>query len=267
MKQYLDLLQHVLENGEERMDRTGVGTYSVFGAQTRFDISNSFPLLTTKKLHIRSILYELFWFLKGDTNIKYLNDHRVSIWDEWADENGDLGPIYGEQWVRWQRPDGKTVNQIDRVINDLKANPHSRRHIVCAWNPGVLDQIQVSPPPCHALFQFYVSGDNELSCQLYQRSADIFLGVPFNIASYAFLTYMVAQVTGMRPKEFVHTFGDLHLYTNHVDQAKEQLSREPRALPQLKLNPDIKSIYDFDFPDFEIVDYDPYPSIKAPIAI
>lgn len=267
MKTYLELLRHVLENGERRQDRTGVGTIGVFGAQARFDLSKSFPLLTTKKVHLKSIIYELLWFLKGDTNIKYLNDHKVTIWDEWADENGDLGPIYGEQWVRWKTAEGRTVNQIDQVIKDLQSKPHSRRHIVCAWNPGVLDQIQTSPPPCHSLFQFYVSGDGDLSCQLYQRSADLFLGVPFNIASYAILTMMIAQVTGLKAKEFVHTFGDLHIYTNHLDQVNEQLSREPRELPQMKLNPNIKSIYDFDYPDFELVGYDPHPGIKAPIAI
>ncbi|MDY6069009.1 MAG: thymidylate synthase [Opitutales bacterium] len=265
MKQYLDLLDFVLKNGCERTDRTKVGTIGVFGAQARFDLSKSFPLLTTKKLHTRSILYELLWFLKGDTNVKYLHDHKVTIWDEWADKNGDLGRIYGAQWTDWRTPDGKSINQIKNVVESLKNDPFGRRHIVCAWNPGELSKMAL--PPCHAMFQFYVNANKELSCQLYQRSADLFLGVPFNIASYAFLTYMVAQVCGYKPKEFVHTFGDLHIYKNHIQQVKEQLSRAPRELPTLKLNSEKKNLEDFDFEDFEIVGYNPYPAIKAPIAV
>ena len=239
MRNYLDLLQHVLDQGTYRDDRTGTGTYSVFGAQLRFSLDPDFPLLTTKKLHLRSIIHELLWFLKGETNIRYLNENKVSIWDEWADENGELGRVYGAQWTDWQAPDGRRINQIEEVIDSLKHNPDSRRHIVCAWNPGELKHMAL--PPCHALFQFYVA-EGALSCQLYQRSADIFLGVPFNIASYALLTRMVAQVCGLRAKEFIHTFGDLHLYANHVEQAKLQLSRSPRPLPQMRLNPDVKSI-------------------------
>ena len=265
MRQYLDLLKLVLENGEERKDRTGVGTIGVFGAQARFDLANSFPLLTTKKLHTRSIIYELLWFLKGDTNIKYLNDNRVTIWDEWADKDGNLGRVYGAQWTDWRTPDGGSINQIKRLIEGIKKDPFGRRHIVSAWNPGELHKMAL--PPCQALFQFYVSPSGGLSCQLYQRSADLFLGVPFNIASYAMLTMMVAQVCGLKAKEFVHTFGDLHIYKNHLEQVKLQLSREPRALPQLRLNPERKNIEDFVFEDFQIEGYDPHPAIKAPIAV
>jgi thymidylate synthase len=264
MKNYLDLLRTVLETGTYRDDRTGTGTYSIFGAQARFPLSPDFPLLTTKKLHLRSIIHELLWFLNGDTNIQYLKDNKVRIWDDWADENGDLGRIYGAQWTDWRASDGSSTNQIKEVIHSLKNNPDSRRHMVCAWNPGEIKHMAL--PPCHALFQFYVA-NGELSCQLYQRSADIFLGVPFNIASYALLTQMVAQVCGLKAKEFVHTFGDLHLYANHVEQAKLQLSRETRALPQMKLNPEIKTIDGFSIDDFELVNYDPHPSIKAPIAV
>lgn len=264
MKHYLDLLRTVLETGAYRDDRTGTGTYSIFGAQARFSLCPDFPLLTTKKLHLRSIIHELLWFLKGDTNIQYLKDNKVTIWDEWADENGDLGRIYGAQWTDWRASDGSRVNQIEEVIQSLKQNPDSRRHIVCAWNPGELKHMAL--PPCHALFQFYVA-KGELSCQLYQRSADIFLGVPFNVASYALLTLMVAQVCDLKAKEFVHTFGDLHLYANHVEQAKLQLSREPRPLPQMKLNPSVKTIDGFTIDDFELVNYDPHPAIKAPIAV
>jgi thymidylate synthase len=264
MTQYLDLLRHVLEHGKFKGDRTGTGTFSVFGAQARFDLRNSFPVLTTKKLHLRSIIYELLWFLRGETNVQYLRENKVTIWDEWADEKGDLGPVYGKQWRRWQTADGRTIDQIGELIAQIKKNPASRRHIVSAWNPGEIGQMAL--PPCHCLFQFYVS-DGELSCQLYQRSADLFLGVPFNIASYALLTLMVAQVCDLKPGDFVHTFGDLHLYSNHVEQAKLQLSREPRPLPQMKLNPAVKNIDDFKFEDFELVGYDPHPTIKAPIAV
>ena len=264
MKNYLELLQTVLETGAYRDDRTGTGAYSIFGAQARFSIEPDFPLLTTKKLHLRSIIYELLWFLKGDTNTKYLNENKVTIWDEWADRAGNLGRVYGAQWTDWAAPDGSRVNQIEKIIDSLQNDPNSRRHIVCAWNPGELAQMAL--PPCHALFQFYIA-DGELSCQLYQRSADIFLGAPFNIASYALLTMMVAQVCGLQPKELIHTFGDLHLYANHLDQAKEQLAREPRPLPQMKLNPEVKTIDGFRFEDFELVNYDPHPAIKAPIAI
>jgi thymidylate synthase len=258
------LLRLVLEQGKFKPDRTGTGTYSVFGAQARFPLTPGFPLLTTKKLHLKSILYELLWFLRGDTNIKYLNDHEVTIWDEWADKQGDLGRIYGAQWCDWRTPDGRSINQIDQVISQIKKSPESRRLIVCAWNVGELDQMAL--PPCHTLFQFFVQ-DGELSCQLYQRSADLFLGVPFNIASYALLTRMVAQVCDLKPGVFVHTFGDLHLYSNHLEQAKLQLTREPRPLPEMKLNPAIKNIHDFKYEDFELVGYDPYPAIKAPIAV
>jgi thymidylate synthase len=264
MIQYLDLLRHVLEHGKFKADRTGTGTYSVFGAQARFDLRQGFPVLTTKKLHLKSIIYELLWFLRGDTNVKYLHEHSVTIWDEWADPGGSLGRIYGAQWCDWRTPDGRSLNQIDGVIEQIKKNPDSRRHIVTAWNAGELDQMRLAP--CHALFQFYVL-DGELSCQLYQRSADLFLGVPFNIASYGLLTLMVAQVCGLKPGEFVHTFGDLHLYANHLEQAKLQLSREPRPLPQMKLNAAVKDIHDFKFEDFELVGYDPHPAIKAPIAV
>jgi thymidylate synthase len=264
MTQYLDLLRHVLEHGKPKADRTGTGTYSVFGAQARFDLRQNFPVLTTKKLHLRSIIYELLWFLRGDTNVKYLQENKVTIWDEWAGEDGDLGPVYGKQWCDWRTADGRSINQIDDVIAQIKKNPVSRRHIVTAWNPGEIEQMALAP--CHCLFQFYVS-DGELSCQLYQRSADLFLGVPFNIASYALLTLMVAQVCDLKPGDFVHTFGDLHLYSNHVEQAKLQLSREPRPLPQMKLNPAVRNIHDFKFEDFELVGYDPHPGIKAPIAV
>jgi thymidylate synthase len=264
MIQYLDLLRHVLDEGKFKTDRTGTGTYSVFGAQARFPLGSGFPLLTTKKLHLKSIIYELLWFLRGETNIKYLNDHSVTIWDEWAGPDGSLGRVYGAQWCDWRAPDGRSINQIDQVIQQIRTDPDSRRLIVSAWNPGELDQMAL--PPCHALFQFFVQ-DGELSCQLYQRSADLFLGVPFNIASYALLTAMVAQVCDLKPGTFVHTFGDLHLYANHLDQAKLQLLREPRPLPRLKLNPAVKNIHDFKFEDFEIVGYDPHPGIKAPIAV
>jgi thymidylate synthase len=301
MIQYLELLRHVLEHGKFKADRTGTGTFSVFGAQARFPLQKNFPLLTTKKLHLRSIIYELLWFLRGERNIRYLQENKVTIWDEWADENGDLGPVYGKQWRHWtksSRPrkpldasasqpslfdlgefaDGTSVtpigprlrrsrygiDQIAKVIEEIKTNPDSRRLIVSAWNVADIDSMAL--PPCHTLFQFYVS-EGELSCQLYQRSADIFLGVPFNIASYALLTLMVAQVCGLKPGDFVHTFGDLHLYSNHVEQAKLQLSREPRALPQMKLNPEVKNIDRFEFKDFELVGYDPHPAIKAPIAV
>jgi thymidylate synthase len=257
----------VLERGERRDDRTGVGTLSVFGAQARFDLRETFPLLTTKKLHLKSIIYELLWFLRGDTNISYLNEHGVTIWDEWADESGNLGRVYGAQWRDWRGANGIRVDQIDKIVSQIKSNPHSRRLIVSAWNPAEVDEMAL--PPCHVLFQFYVSGGcrSELSCQLYQRSADLFLGVPFNIASYSLLTMMVAEVTDLKPGDFVHTFGDLHLYLNHIDQAREQLGRDPRPLPRMQLNPAIKNIHDFKFEDFELLDYDPHPSIKAPIAV
>ena len=264
MKSYQELLHTVLETGTHRDDRTGTGTYSVFGAQARFSLTPNFPLLTTKKLHLRSIIHELLWFIKGETNIAYLKENKVSIWDEWADSEGNLGRVYGAQWRDWTGPNSEHFDQLGQVIESLKNNPNSRRHIVCAWNPGEIKLMAL--PPCHALFQFYVS-DGELSCQLYQRSADIFLGVPFNIASYALLTMMVAQVCDLKPKEFVHTFGDLHLYENHIDQAKEQLSRKPRALPQMQINPLVKNINDFAYEDFELLNYDPHPAIKAPIAI
>jgi thymidylate synthase len=264
MRQYHDLLRLVLEHGKPRMDRTGTGTLSVFGAQARFDLRENFPLLTTKKLHLKSIIYELLWFLRGETNVRYLNEHGVTIWDEWADGSGDLGRVYGAQWCDWQGADGSHVNQIDDVLAQLQKNPESRRLIVSAWNPAEIARMAL--PPCHVLFQFYVQ-DGELSCQLYQRSADLFLGVPFNIASYALLTMMVAQVSNLRPGEFVHTFGDLHLYQNHLDQTREQLSREFRPLPRMQLNPAVKNIHDFCFEDFTLTDYDPHPAIKAPIAV
>jgi thymidylate synthase len=264
MREYHDLLRLVLEEGKPRMDRTGTGTLSVFGAQARFDLRERFPLLTTKKLHLKSIIYELLWFLRGDTNVRYLNEHGVSIWDEWADEHGDLGRVYGAQWCDWQGADGSHVNQIDDVLDLLRKNPESRRLIVNAWNPAEIAGMAL--PPCHVLFQFYVQ-NGELSCQLYQRSADLFLGVPFNIASYALLTMMVAQVSELRPGEFVHAFGDLHLYQNHLDQAREQLSRDFRPLPRMQLNPAVKNIHDFRFEDFTLTDYDPHPAIKAPIAV
>ena len=264
MRQYHDLLRLVLDRGRPRGDRTGTGTLSIFGAQARFDLREKFPLLTTKKLHIKSIIYELLWFLRGDTNVRYLNEHGVTIWDEWADENGDLGRVYGAQWRDWRGENGARVDQIDRIISELKTNPNSRRLIVSAWNAAEIEKMAL--PPCHVLFQFRVQ-DGELSCQLYQRSADLFLGVPFNIASYSLLTLMVAQVCDLKPGEFVHTFGDLHLYRNHLEQAREQLSRDCRPLPRMKLNPTIKDIRDFQFENFELVGYDPHPSIKAPIAV
>jgi thymidylate synthase len=264
MTQYLELLRLVLENGKFKGDRTGTGTYSVFGAQQRFDLRRSFPLLTTKKVHLRSIIYELLWFLRGDTNVRYLQENKVTIWDEWADAEGNLGRVYGAQWCDWRTPDGRSISQIDQVIEAIKRSPDSRRLIVSAWNVGEIDKMAL--PPCHAMFQFFVQ-DGELSCQLYQRSADLFLGVPFNIASYALLTMMVAQVCGLKASDFVHTFGDLHLYSNHLEQAKLQLTREPRPLPMMKLNPSVKNIHDFKFEDFELVGYDPHPGIKAPIAV
>jgi thymidylate synthase len=264
MKSYLELLDHVLTNGTDRSDRTGTGTLSVFGAQLRFSLNPTFPLLTTKKLHLRSIIYELLWFLKGDTNVKYLNENRVSIWDEWADDKGNLGRVYGAQWTDWMNSQGESFNQIASVVESLKNNPNSRRHIVCAWNPGEINQMAL--PPCHALFQFYVA-NGKLSCQLYQRSADLFLGVPFNIASYALLTQMIAQVCNLEAHEFVHTFGDLHLYKNHLDQAKEQLSRTPREQPIMRINPEVKDLNAFKYEDFSLENYDPHPTIKAPISV
>ncbi len=264
MKQYLELLDHVLQNGTSKSDRTGTGTVSVFGYQLRFDLNNGFPLLTTKKLHLRSIIHELLWFLQGNTNIKYLKDNNVSIWDEWADENGDLGPVYGKQWRSWQTSNGRTIDQITQLIQSIKTNPDSRRLIVSAWNIGEIEKMAL--PPCHVLFQFYVA-DGKLSCQLYQRSADIFLGVPFNIASYALLTMMVAQVCELKPGDFVHTFGDAHLYNNHLEQTKLQLAREPRQLPIMKINPEVKDIFRFQFSDFELQGYDPHPHIKAAVSV
>ncbi len=264
MRPYLDLMQRVLDSGIEKADRTGVGTLSVFGHQMRFDLSQGFPLVTTKKLHLRSIIHELLWFLRGDTNIAYLHEHNVTIWDEWADANGDLGPVYGYQWRSWPAPDGESIDQIAKVVEQIRRHPDSRRHIVSAWNPALVDEMAL--PPCHALFQFYVA-EGRLSCQLYQRSADIFLGVPFNIASYALLTHMVAQVCGLEPGEFVHTLGDAHLYLNHLDQARLQLSREPLPLPRLRLNPDITDLFAFGFDDIAIEDYRSHPAIKAPIAV
>ncbi|WP_187478194.1 thymidylate synthase [Amniculibacterium sp. G2-70] len=264
MQNYLDLLQHILDNGSDKTDRTGTGTRSVFGYQLRYDLSKGFPLVTTKKVHLKSIIYELLWFLKGDTNIQYLKDHGVSIWDEWADENGDLGPVYGAQWRSWLGADGKVVDQITEVIDQIKKNPDSRRLIVSAWNVAELPKMALAP--CHAFFQFYVN-DGKLSLQLYQRSADVFLGVPFNIASYALLQMMVAQVCGLELGDFVHSFGDVHIYNNHFEQVKRQLSRETRELPTMKLNPNIKSIFDFDYDDFTLENYNPHPGIKAPVAI
>jgi thymidylate synthase len=264
MRQYLELMRHVLEHGDRKTDRTGTGTLSVFGWQMRFRLQDGFPLLTTKKLHTRSIIHELLWFLQGDTNIRYLKDNGVSIWDEWADEKGELGPVYGKQWRRWETADGTTVDQITKLVEGIKRNPDSRRHIVSAWNPGEVDRMAL--PPCHALFQFYVA-NGRLSCQLYQRSADIFLGVPFNIASYALLTHMVAQVCELEPGDFVWTGGDCHLYLNHLKQTREQLSREPRALPTLRMNPAVKDIFGFRFEDFSLEGYDPHPHIKAPVAV
>ena len=264
MRQYLNLLEHILENGTKKSDRTGTGTVSCFGHQMRFDLSEGFPVLTTKKLHLRSIIHELLWFIQGDTNIKYLKENKVRIWDEWADENGDLGPVYGYQWRSWPNPDGTSTDQIKNLINSLTNNPDSRRHIVSAWNPSFIDEMAL--PPCHCLFQFYVA-DGKLSCQLYQRSADTFLGVPFNIASYALFTMMLAQVCGYQPGDFVHTFGDVHLYSNHIAQTHEQLSREPKALPSLIINPDVKDLFEFKFEDFELVNYDPHPHIKAEVSV
>ncbi len=264
MQIYLDLLRDVLENGARKDDRTGTGTLSVFGRQIRMDLAQGFPLLTTKKLHVKSIVHELLWFLRGDTNVKYLRDHGVSIWDEWADANGELGPVYGKQWRAWPAPDGRAIDQIAQVIEQIRRNPDSRRMLVSAWNVGELDKMALMP--CHALFQFYVA-NGKLSCQLYQRSADIFLGVPFNIASYALLTCMMAQVCGLVRGDFVHTFGDLHLYANHIEQAREQLTRTPRPLPKLVLNPDVRSIFDFRYEDIKVVDYDPWPAIRAPVAV
>ena len=264
MRQYLDLMSHVLEHGDRKTDRTGTGTLSVFGWQMRFRLRDGFPLLTTKKLHTRSIIHELLWFLQGDTNIRYLKENGVSIWDEWADENGDLGPVYGKQWRHWQTADGRGVDQITRLIEGIKRNPDSRRHLVTAWNPGEVENMAL--PPCHALFQFYVA-NGRLSCQLYQRSADIFLGVPFNIASYALLTHMVAQACELEPGDFIWTGGDCHLYLNHLEQAREQLSREPRPLPQLRINPAVKDVFAFRFEDFALEGYDPHPHIKAPVAV
>ena len=264
MKQYLDLMRTVLEYGVERQDRTGTGTLSVFGYQMRFDLATGFPALTTKKLHLRSIIHELLWFLMGETNIRYLKENGVSIWDEWADEKGELGPVYGKQWRSWPSADGSGIDQISLLVKQIRENPDSRRLIVSAWNPAEVDQMAL--PPCHCLFQFYVA-EGRLSCQLYQRSADIFLGVPFNIASYSMLTMMLAQVTGLQPGEFIHTFGDAHLYTNHLQQAELQLNRQPRQLPRLHINPDVKDIFGFRFEDFELTDYDPHPHIKAPVAV
>jgi len=271
MRQYLDLMQHIIDHGTEKSDRTGTGTLSVFGYQMRFDLAAGFPCITTKKLHLRSIIHELLWFLAGGTNTKYLHDNKVTIWDEWADpKTGELGPIYGKQWRSWPSPEGHAIDQISQVLDMIRANPDSRRLIVSAWNVGQIDQMAL--PPCHTLFQFYVGGAGEtgkrrLSCQLYQRSADVFLGVPFNIASYALLTMMIAQVADLEPGDFVHTFGDAHLYLNHLDQAREQLKREPRPLPRMILNPDVRNIFDFRYDDFELTGYHPHPHIKAPVAI
>jgi len=264
MKQYHDLLQHILNHGTKKEDRTGTGTISVFGYQMRFDLKEGFPCVTTKKLHLRSIIHELLWFLKGDTNINYLKENNVSIWDEWADEDGNLGPVYGSQWRSWPTADGRHIDQIKQVLDQIKNNPDSRRIIVSAWNVGEIDKMAL--PPCHAFFQFYVA-DGKLSCQLYQRSADTFLGVPFNIASYALLTMMMAQVCGLKPGDFVHTLGDAHLYSNHLDQAKLQLTRDFRPLPQMKINPNVKDLFDFKFEDFELLNYDPHPHIKAEVAV
>ena len=264
MKQYLDLLQRIMDTGVIKTDRTGTGTKSVFAHQMRFDLNEGFPLLTTKKVHLRSIIHELLWFIKGDTNIKYLQDNKVTIWDEWADANGDLGPVYGHQWRSWPAPDGRKIDQLKEVIEMIRNNPDSRRMLVCAWNPGEIDKMAL--PPCHCLFQFYVA-DGKLSCQLYQRSADTFLGVPFNIASYALLTMMIAQDCGLGLGEFIHTTGDTHIYLNHFEQVREQLSRTPRSLPKMKLNPEIKSVFDFKYEDFCLEEYDPWPAIKAPVSV
>ena len=264
MRQYLDLLKHVLENGSDRSDRTGTGTRSVFGYQMRFDLADGFPVTTTKKLHLKSIAHELLWFLSGDTNIRYLKENGVSIWDEWADSEGELGPVYGKQWRRWETPDGRVIDQIANLVETIRRNPESRRLIVSAWNVAEVDSMAL--PPCHCLFQFYVA-EGRLSCQLYQRSADVFLGVPFNIASYALLTQMMAQVTGLKPGEFIHSFGDAHLYLNHLDQADLQLTRRPMALPEMRINPDVKDIFGFRYEDFELVGYEAQPHIKAPVAV
>lgn len=264
MQNYLDFIQHILDNGTDKEDRTGTGTRSVFGYQMRFDLSEGFPCLTTKKLHLRSIIHELLWFLQGDTNVKYLQDNKVRIWDEWADENGDLGPVYGYQWRSWPTPSGEKIDQITKLVEALKNNPDSRRHIVSAWNVADVDHMAL--PPCHTMFQFYVA-DGKLSCQLYQRSADVFLGVPFNIASYALLTMMMAQVVGLKPGDFVHTFGDAHIYNNHMDQVKLQLTREPRDLPKMKINPDVKDLFGFTIDDFDLTGYDPRPHIKGKVAV
>ena len=264
MKQYLDLLREIRDNGVTKTDRTGVGTKSIFGHQMRFNLQDGFPLLTTKKVFLKGIIYELLWFLKGDTNIKFLTDHNVHIWDEWADENGDLGYVYGKQWRSWETTDGRVIDQISQVVDLIKNHPDSRRILVTAWNPAEIDKMAL--PPCHCLFQFYVA-DRKLSCQLYQRSADTFLGVPFNIASYALLTMMLAQVCGLKPGEFIHTTGDTHIYLNHLNQVNEQLSREPRPLPKMIINPDVKSIFDFKYEDFKLEGYEPYPAIKAPVAV
>ncbi len=264
MQPYLDLMRHVLEHGHDKSDRTGTGTRSVFGWQMRFDLAAGFPVVTTKKLHLKSIIHELLWFIQGDTNIAYLQQNGVRIWDEWADEKGDLGPVYGKQWRRWETPDGRLIDQIAQLVHSLKTNPDSRRHIVSAWNPGDVDNMAL--PPCHCLFQFYVA-NGKLSCQLYQRSADIFLGVPFNIASYALFTLMLAQVCGYRPGEFIHTFGDAHIYANHVEQARLQLSRQPRPLPTMWINPAVDDIFAFKFEDFRLDGYDPHPHIAAPVAV
>ena len=264
MKQYLDLLKHIRDNGVVKQDRTGIGTKSIFGYQMRFDLQQGFPLLTTKKVHLKSIIYELLWFISGDTNIKYLKEHGVSIWDEWADTNGDLGPVYGHQWRSWPTPDGKSIDQLANVIDTIKNNPDSRRILVSAWNPGEVDKMAL--PPCHCLFQFYVA-EGKLSCQLYQRSADTFLGVPFNIASYSLLTMMIAQVCGLQPGEFIHTTGDTHLYLNHIEQVDLQLSREPRVLPKMIINPEVTDLFSFKYEDFRLEDYEPWPKIKAPVAV
>lgn len=264
MKQYLDLLNHVTNNGVEKSDRTGTGTISIFGHQSRYDLSQGFPVLTTKKLHLKSIIHELLWFLTGDTNIKYLKENGVRIWNEWADENGELGPVYGYQWRSWPSPDGRHIDQITQVVNSIKNTPDSRRHLISAWNVGQIDQMKL--PPCHILVQFYVA-DGKLSCQLYQRSADIFLGVPFNIASYALLTLMMAQVCGLQPGDFVHTLGDAHIYLNHLEQVKLQLSREPFPLPQMRINPEVKNIFDFKFDDFELTGYQSHPHIAGKVAV
>ncbi|WP_037586108.1 thymidylate synthase [Stenoxybacter acetivorans] len=264
MQAYLNLMRHVLDNGTDKADRTGTGTRSVFGYQMRFNLADGFPLLTTKKLHLRSIIYELLWFLRGDTNIRYLQEHNVRIWDEWADTNGDLGPVYGYQWRSWPAPNGEHIDQITKLLEQIRQNPDSRRLIVSAWNPALVDNMAL--PPCHAMFQFYVA-DNRLSCQLYQRSADIFLGVPFNIASYALLTMMVAQVCGLQAGEFIHTFGDAHLYSNHFEQARLQLTRTPKRLPEMRINPNIHDLFAFDFNDFELIGYEPDPHIKAAVAV